>query len=153
MIHAATGRTLTYGDLVDKAATMRVPDDVTLKDPKDFKLIGTSAKRLDSRDKVNGTAKFGIDVRLPGMKVATVAACPVFGGKLAGVDGTQGEGNQGRAPGGAARERRGGGRGSHVGGQAGPRCARHPAGTSSGTTARTPRSARPISCSSSKRRR
>ena len=51
--------------------------------PKDFKLIGTPAKRLDSPDKVNGRAVFGIDVKVPGMKIATVAACPVIGGKLA----------------------------------------------------------------------
>jgi isoquinoline 1-oxidoreductase beta subunit len=95
VIHTATGRTLTYGDLVDKAATMRAPDDVVLKDPKDFKLIGTPAKRLDSQDKVNGKAQFSIDVRLPGMKVATVAACPVFGGTLAGVDDTKAKAIQG----------------------------------------------------------
>jgi isoquinoline 1-oxidoreductase subunit beta len=59
---------------------------VPLKEPKDWKLIGTPVKRLDSPDKVNGKAQYGIDVRLPGMKVATVAVCPVFGGKLASVD-------------------------------------------------------------------
>src|SRR5437773_7291504 len=53
---------------------------------KDFKLIGTPVKRLDTPEKVDGTAQFGIDVRLPGMKFAAVAACPVFGGKLASVD-------------------------------------------------------------------
>jgi isoquinoline 1-oxidoreductase beta subunit len=86
VIHVSTGRQLNYGVLVDKAATLPVPDQVTLKEPKDFKLIGTAAKRLDSRDKVNGKAQFSIDVKVPGMKIATVAACPVFGGKLAGVD-------------------------------------------------------------------
>jgi len=80
---------LSYGALVDRAARLPVPRDVTLKDPKDFKLIGTSVKRLDTPDKVDGTAQFGIDVRLPGMKFAAVAACPVFGGKLASVDDTQ----------------------------------------------------------------
>jgi isoquinoline 1-oxidoreductase beta subunit len=63
-----------------------VPTRVALKDPKDFTLIGTPAKRLDAPAKVNGTARFGIDVRLPGMKVATVAASPVVGGKLVSVD-------------------------------------------------------------------
>jgi isoquinoline 1-oxidoreductase beta subunit len=63
-----------------------VPGHIPLKDPKDFKLIGTPAKRLDAPGKVDGTALFGIDVKIPGMKVATVAACPVFGGKLASVD-------------------------------------------------------------------
>jgi isoquinoline 1-oxidoreductase beta subunit len=62
------------------------PEKVALKDPKDFKLIGTPAKRLDAQGKVNGSAPFGIDVRIPGMKVATLAACPVFGGKLESVD-------------------------------------------------------------------
>ena len=71
---------------MDKAATLRAPSRVPLKDPKDFRLIGTPAKRVDAPGKVDGTAQFGIDVRLPGMKVATVAACPVFGGKLASVD-------------------------------------------------------------------
>jgi isoquinoline 1-oxidoreductase beta subunit len=65
---------------------MPVPDQVTLKDPKDFKLIGTPAKRLDTGGKVNGATVYGIDVRLPGMKVATLSQCPVFGGTLASVD-------------------------------------------------------------------
>jgi isoquinoline 1-oxidoreductase subunit beta len=86
VIHGPTGRRLSYGALVDKAASLPLPRNVPLKNPKDFKLIGTSAKRLDAPDKVNGIAQFGIDVKVPGMKVATVAACPVFGGKLASVD-------------------------------------------------------------------
>jgi isoquinoline 1-oxidoreductase beta subunit len=84
--HTPTGRTLTYGALADKAAKLPVPDNVTLKDPKDFRLIGTPAKRLDTPAKVTGSAQFGIDVRLPGMKIATVAASPVVGGKVAGLD-------------------------------------------------------------------
>src|SRR5204863_5415819 len=87
--HGPTGRSLTYGALVDRAALLPVPSGVALKDPKDFKLIGTPAKRLDTPEKVDGTAQFGIDVRLPGMKFAAVAACPVFGGKLASVDDTK----------------------------------------------------------------
>jgi isoquinoline 1-oxidoreductase beta subunit len=86
VIHVPTGRTLRYGDVVDIAATLQVHYDVPLKDPKDFKLIGTPAKRLDTPNKVNGKALFSIDVQIPGMKIATVAACPVFGGKLARVD-------------------------------------------------------------------
>ena len=86
VIHVPTGRALRYGDVVDIAATLQVHYDVPLKDPKDFKLIGTPAKRLDTPDKVNGKAVFGIDTVVPGMKFAVVAACPVFGGKLAGVD-------------------------------------------------------------------
>ncbi len=84
--HGATGRTLTYGALADRAAKLPVPADVPLKSPKEFKLIGTPARRLDTPAKVNGTAQFGIDVRLPGMKIATVAASPVVGGKVAGLD-------------------------------------------------------------------
>ena len=81
-----TGQRLNYGALVDAAARLPVPDKVALKDPKDFTLIGTPAKRLDTPEKVNGKAKFGIDAMIPGMKFATVAACPVFGGKLKSVN-------------------------------------------------------------------
>ena len=81
-----TGERLNYGALVDAAAKQPVSDKVALKNPKDFTLIGTPAKRLDTPEKVNGKAKFGIDAMMPGMKFATVAACPVFGGKLKSVD-------------------------------------------------------------------
>jgi isoquinoline 1-oxidoreductase subunit beta len=84
--HLPTGRKLTYGDLVNRAATLPLPEKVALKDPKDFKLIGTPAKRLDTPAKVNGSAVYGIDAKVPGMKIGTVAACPVFGGKLKSVD-------------------------------------------------------------------
>jgi isoquinoline 1-oxidoreductase beta subunit len=86
VVHVPTGRKLSYGAVAEAAAGQRMPTEVKLKDPKDWKLIGTPAKRLDSPDKVNGRAQFGIDVKVPGMKVATVAACPAFGGKLASVD-------------------------------------------------------------------
>ena len=85
-IHPPSGQRLKYGALVDAAARLPVPASVTLKDPKDFTLIGTPAKRIDTPDKVNGKAAYGIDAVVPGMKFATVAACPVLGGKLAGVD-------------------------------------------------------------------
>src|SRR6266436_8159459 len=84
--HTPTGRKLTYGALADKAAKLPVPTQVALKDPKDFKLIGTPARRLDTAGKVNGTTQYGIDVQLPGMKIATVAASPVVGGKVVSVD-------------------------------------------------------------------
>ncbi|HZX83682.1 MAG TPA: xanthine dehydrogenase family protein molybdopterin-binding subunit [Reyranella sp.] len=84
--HAATGRTLTYGALATKAAALPVPEKVQLKDPTKFTLIGTPARRLDTPMKVNGTAKFGIDVLLPGMSFAAVAISPTLGGKLASVD-------------------------------------------------------------------
>ena len=86
VINPSTGQTLNYGALADAAAKLPAPDNVVLKDPKDFTLIGTPARRVDTPDKVNGKAIFGIDAMIPGMKVAAVAACPVFGGKLAKVD-------------------------------------------------------------------
>ena len=83
VIHQATGRRLNYGTLVDKAAALPVPTGVTLKDPKTFKLLGNSLARLDVPEKVNGSAMFGIDVKLPGLLTAKVVRCPVFGGKVA----------------------------------------------------------------------
>ena len=81
-----TGERLKYGALVEAASRLPVPDNVVLKAPEEFTLIGTPAKRLDTPEKVNGKAKFGIDAMMPGMKFATVAACPVFGGKVKSVD-------------------------------------------------------------------
>src|SRR5882672_11088115 len=86
VLHPPTGRRLTYGALAADAAGMPVPDKVGLKEPKDFKLIGTPAKRLDLPAKVNGTAVFGIDARPPGVKFATLAQSPVFGGRVKRVD-------------------------------------------------------------------
>ncbi len=86
VIHAASGRRLGYGALAAAAAELPIPDNVPLKRPEEFKLIGTPAKRLDTPQKVNGMAQYGIDVRVPGMKIATVAASPVLGGKVAGLD-------------------------------------------------------------------
>ncbi|MFB6451208.1 xanthine dehydrogenase family protein molybdopterin-binding subunit [Bradyrhizobium tunisiense] len=88
VIHEATGRRLTYGELAADAAQMRVPETATLKRPEDFKLIGTPARRLDAPGKVNGTAQYGIDARPPGLKIATLAQSPVFGGRLKGLDDT-----------------------------------------------------------------
>jgi isoquinoline 1-oxidoreductase subunit beta len=88
VIHLPTGRRLKYGELVAEAAHMPVPENVTLKRPEDFKLIGTPAKRLDTPAKVNGTAVYGIDVRPPGVKIATLAQSPVFGGRVKSVDDT-----------------------------------------------------------------
>ena len=84
--HAASGRKLSYGALADDAAKQSAPADPPLKDPKDFKLIGKPLKRLDTPDKVNGKALYGIDMMPPGVKIATLAACPVFGGKVGHVD-------------------------------------------------------------------
>ena len=84
--HVPTGRRLKYGELTADAARMPVPESVVLKRPADFKLIGTPAKRLDTPSKVNGTAVYGIDVRPPGVKIATLAQSPVFGGRVKSVD-------------------------------------------------------------------
>jgi isoquinoline 1-oxidoreductase beta subunit len=88
VVHAESGRRAGYGQLTAAAAKRPVPQNVTLKNPKDFKLIGTPVKRLDSPEKVDGTAQFGLDVRAPGMVYAAIANCPVLGGTLASVDDT-----------------------------------------------------------------
>src|SRR5712671_4434307 len=84
--HKASGRKLSYGALAAAASSQTLPKDVPLKDPKDFALIGKPLKRFDTPDKVNGKAVYGIDAMLPGMKFATLKACPVFGGKVGKVD-------------------------------------------------------------------
>jgi isoquinoline 1-oxidoreductase beta subunit len=84
--NTASKAKLSFGSLAEAAAKMPKPDSVALKDPKQFRLIGTSPKRLDTPSKVDGSAKFGIDVRLPGMLYAVVARCPVFGGKMGSFD-------------------------------------------------------------------
>ena len=84
--HPRSGRSATFNQLADTAGKLPMPDKVQLTDPKDFKLIGKPMRRVDSADKIKGATQFGIDVRVPGMKVATVMACPTFNGKLASVD-------------------------------------------------------------------
>src|ERR1700756_3662630 len=86
VLHSSPGRRIKYGALAADAARLPVPHDVALKRPADFKLIGTPAKRLDTPAKVNGTAVYGIDVRPPGVKIATLAQSPVFGGRVKRVD-------------------------------------------------------------------
>jgi isoquinoline 1-oxidoreductase beta subunit len=86
VLHDPSGRRLAYGALVGQAAEMMPPKDPPLKAVADFRLIGKPLKRLDAPGKVNGKAKFGIDALPPGVKFATVALCPVFGGKVGRVD-------------------------------------------------------------------
>src|SRR5688572_7092205 len=84
VIHRSSGRRIRYGALVDKAAALPVPAGApALKDPKTFKVLGQSLPRLDVPEKVNGTAVFGMDVKLPGLLTARVVRSPVFGGKVA----------------------------------------------------------------------
>jgi isoquinoline 1-oxidoreductase beta subunit len=80
------GRSATYGELAEAASKLPVPEKVTLKEAKDFKLIGKPTKRLDTAYKVNGTAEYGIDVKLPGMVYASLEQCPVIGGKPTSFD-------------------------------------------------------------------
>ncbi|RUL71889.1 xanthine dehydrogenase family protein molybdopterin-binding subunit [Dyella choica] len=84
--HAPSGRSASFNQLAATAGRLPMPDKVQLTDPKDFKLIGKPIRRVDAADKVKGATQFGIDVRVPGMKVATVMACPTFNGKLASID-------------------------------------------------------------------
>jgi isoquinoline 1-oxidoreductase beta subunit len=85
VVHSS-GRKLTYGRLADEAAKMQVPKEIKLKGPAEFKIIGRPTKRLDTPQKVNGTAVFGIDVKLPGMLTAVISRPPVFGGKVKSFD-------------------------------------------------------------------
>ncbi|HXI64271.1 MAG TPA: xanthine dehydrogenase family protein molybdopterin-binding subunit [Gemmatimonadales bacterium] len=86
VVHASSKRRLTYGNLVGKASTVPLPQDVPLKEPKDWKILGTRVNRLDTPSKVNGEAGFGIDVKAPGLLVAVIARSPVFGGKVKSFD-------------------------------------------------------------------
>lgn len=93
--HPPSGRRLDYGTLIDLASTLPLPDRASLKEPKEFTLIGTPAPRLDTADKLNGRARFGIDTRLPGMRYATISHCPVPDGRVKHVDATQALGLEG----------------------------------------------------------
>jgi isoquinoline 1-oxidoreductase beta subunit len=84
--HVRSGRQATFGELVQKAAAMAPPAPIRLKDPKAFELIGRQAKRVDVETKVHGSARYGFDVRLPGMLTAVVARPPRFGGKVKSFD-------------------------------------------------------------------
>jgi len=82
VIHTPTKRRLPYGKLAARAARLPVPPDVPLKDPKQFRLLGTRTTRLDTPAKVDGSAVYGIDVTMPGLLVASIERCPVFGGTI-----------------------------------------------------------------------
>lgn len=84
--HLPSGRTTTYGNVATRAAELLPPEQIELKDPKDWKLIGQPVKRLDTDDKLNGKQIYGADLTLPGMLNASIKACPVFGGKLKSFD-------------------------------------------------------------------
>lgn len=91
VINTKTNAKLSYGSLAEAAAKLPVPaaNSVKLKEPAQYKLIGTSMKRLDTAAKVNGAATFGLDIKRPGMLYASLERCPVFGGKVASFDATK----------------------------------------------------------------
>ncbi|MFT9216027.1 MAG: molybdopterin cofactor-binding domain-containing protein [Acetobacter malorum] len=86
VFHLASGRSLSYGELAGAATHQPVPAKVSLKPASDFTLIGTSPRRLDTKAKTNGSAQFGIDAQIPGMKIGRIMACPVKGGHLSGYN-------------------------------------------------------------------
>ena len=86
--HPPSGRSASYGELAAEAAKLPVPQEVKLKDAKDFQLIGKPVRRVDSAAKVKGQAKFSFDAALPNMAIAQVARSPYFGGKLKSFDAT-----------------------------------------------------------------
>jgi isoquinoline 1-oxidoreductase beta subunit len=86
IVHRPSGRRIEYGKLVNEAARLPIPENPPLKDPKDYRIIGTRVRRLDTPDKLRGTALFGIDTAIPGMLVAAVLRCPVLGGSVKSYD-------------------------------------------------------------------
>jgi len=95
VVHATSKRQLSYGELAGKAATLPVPSDVTLKQAKDYKIVGQRLARVDTPSKVKGEAEFGIDFRMPGMKYAVLSRCPTIGGKVASFDDKESKKNPG----------------------------------------------------------
>jgi isoquinoline 1-oxidoreductase beta subunit len=93
--HKPSGRTTTFGKVAEAAGKLTPPKDVALKDPKDWKLIGKRVKRLDTPPKVVGAHVYSIDVKVPGMMLAAIRACPVFGGKVKHFDATKVTGMKG----------------------------------------------------------
>jgi isoquinoline 1-oxidoreductase beta subunit len=84
--HKRSGRTLRYGQVASRAASLKITDQIMLRDPSQFRLIGTPARRIDTADKVIGKTVYGIDVIRPGMKIATLKASPGLGGTVVHVD-------------------------------------------------------------------
>jgi isoquinoline 1-oxidoreductase beta subunit len=84
--HTKSGKTLSYGKVAAAAAKLDPPTDIKLKDPKDWVLIGKPVKRLDTRPKLTGEQVYGIDIKLPGMLIAAIRACPTYGGKVKSFD-------------------------------------------------------------------
>lgn len=89
IVHKGSNKKLSYGELVEAAAQLDVPEEVALKSKADFKIIGTAKKGVDNQGIVTGVTQFGIDARAEGMLVAVVEKCPVFGGKVVSYDASE----------------------------------------------------------------
>ena len=89
------GKKATYGQLAAAASLLKPPEKPAIKDPSQFRIVGKRTTRLDTPAKVNGTARFGIDVKLPGMVYATLEQCPVIGGTVKSVDSAKAKGMPG----------------------------------------------------------
>ena len=89
--HTLSGRKVTFGQVTDQASKLKVPTEIALKDPKDWKIIGKPLNRLDTNDKVTGKQIYGIDLVFPGMLIATIKECPVFGGKVKSFNASKAE--------------------------------------------------------------
>ena len=95
IVHGPGPRRISFGKVAEAASKLEPPKEVTLKDPKSWKLIGKSTKRVDIPDTVLGRQRYGIDTQVPGMLYAAIAQCPVFGGKVKAVDASKVEGRRG----------------------------------------------------------
>lgn len=95
LVTGPNGKRATYGELAAAASKLPVPETVALKDPGEFRIVGKRTKRLDTPAKTNGTAEFGIDVKLPGMVYASLEQCPVIGGTVVSFDASQAKGMPG----------------------------------------------------------
>src|SRR6185436_7634596 len=89
VISHASGKKVTFGEVAEDAAKVKIEGEPALKDPKEFKIVGKAAKRLDAADIVTGKAGYGIDVKVPGMLYASVLRAPVFGATVASFDATK----------------------------------------------------------------
>ena len=89
VFHKRSNKSITFGELAEAASKISPPSDPPLKNPKDFKLIGRSLPGLDTGARVNGSAKFGMDIQVPNMFYATILRCPTFGGKVRSFDAKQ----------------------------------------------------------------
>ena len=95
VVHKASGRSLRYGELAAAAAKINLAQEPAIKTPEQYTFIGKPQHRLDVPLKVNGTAKFGIDTRLPDMVYAAITACPVFGGTVKSIDASEAKASRG----------------------------------------------------------